>query len=69
MAGYFYNDGRVREVSELREVVDAAADGPVLVLAGPGERRRLEALPEVTTLVLAEGPRANSLLRVARLRD
>jgi 4-amino-4-deoxy-L-arabinose transferase-like glycosyltransferase len=69
MAGYFYNDGRVREVSELREVVDAAADGPVLVLAGPGERRRLEALPEVRTLVLAEGPRANSLLRVARLRD
>jgi 4-amino-4-deoxy-L-arabinose transferase-like glycosyltransferase len=66
MAGYFYNDGRVREVTDLREVVDAAAAGPVLVLCGPAERRQLESLTDVQTLSLAEGPRRNALLRVTR---
>jgi 4-amino-4-deoxy-L-arabinose transferase-like glycosyltransferase len=64
MAGYFYNDGRVREVTQLREVIEAAAAGEALLLCGPGERRQLEALREVEALVLAEGPRANVLLRV-----
>jgi len=66
MAGYFYNDGRVREVSGASEVLAAAAEGPTLVLAGPGERRRLEAMGGVEVHVLAEGPRQNALLRVER---
>jgi 4-amino-4-deoxy-L-arabinose transferase-like glycosyltransferase len=62
MAGYFYNDGKVREVGSLREVLPGT--GSTLVLAGPAERRQLEALPSVTVVPLAEGPRRNSLLRL-----
>jgi hypothetical protein len=64
MAGYFYNDGKVREVAGLTEVKDAAAQGPVLVLAGPAERRQLEQAPGLAPHVLAEGPRGNALYRV-----
>ncbi len=64
MAGYFYNDGRVREVGDLPEVLSAKGDGSTLVLAGPAERRRLEALKTVSVRVLAEGPRQNALLRL-----
>ena len=56
MAGYFYNDGRVREVSGLAEVAAAADGGPVLVLAGPSERRTIEAT-RLRPITLAEGPR------------
>ena len=35
------------------------------MLAGPSERRRLEAMSTVETRVLADGPRENVLLRVA----
>ena len=66
MAGYFYNDGKVREVSDSEEVFEALERGPVLVLAGPTERRRLEAMGSVQTQVLAQGPRRNTLLRIAR---
>ena len=66
MAGYFYNDGRVREVRELREVTEAARHGPALVLCGPAERRQLEGLADLRALVLAEGPRSNALLRLER---
>lgn len=65
MAGYFYNDGRVREVTGASEILAAAAAGPQLVLVGPGERRRLEAMGGVLVRVLALGPRQNALLRVA----
>jgi 4-amino-4-deoxy-L-arabinose transferase-like glycosyltransferase len=64
MSGYFYNDGRVREISGIADVTAALQTGPALVLAGPAERRRLERSPGVTVLVLAEGARANALLRV-----
>ncbi|HXB53322.1 MAG TPA: glycosyltransferase family 39 protein [Vicinamibacteria bacterium] len=64
MAGYFYNDGKVREVGGLKEVMEAAAGGPVLVLAGPAERRQLEGIPSLATHLLAEGVRGNVLLRV-----
>jgi 4-amino-4-deoxy-L-arabinose transferase-like glycosyltransferase len=64
MAGYFYNDGRVREVSSLAEVRDASGGGQVLVLAGPSERRTIEATPSLRSIALSEGPRGNSLLRV-----
>ncbi|HVQ31705.1 MAG TPA: glycosyltransferase family 39 protein [Vicinamibacteria bacterium] len=64
MAGYFYNDGRVREVADVTEIQAATASGPALVLCGPGERRRLES--DFQAIVLAEGPRGNALLRVSR---
>jgi hypothetical protein len=66
MAGYFYNDGRVREVAGEEEIAAAAATGPELVLAGPGERRRLEAAPGLAVTLVAEGPRGVALLRVQR---
>jgi 4-amino-4-deoxy-L-arabinose transferase-like glycosyltransferase len=66
MAGYFYNDGRVREIGALAEVQAAAEGGPVLVLAGPSERRAIEATATLRPIALAEGPRGNSLLRVER---
>jgi 4-amino-4-deoxy-L-arabinose transferase-like glycosyltransferase len=66
MAGYFYNDGRVREISTLAEVQSAADGGPVLVLVGPSERRTIDATASLRPIVLSEGPRGNSLLRVER---
>ena len=66
MAGYFYNDGRVREVADASELLAAVETGPQLVLAGPSERRRLEAMGGVEVHSLASGPRENALLRVER---
>jgi 4-amino-4-deoxy-L-arabinose transferase-like glycosyltransferase len=66
MAGYFYNDGKVREVADAGEILQAVAREPTLVLAGPAERRRLESMGSVEVHVLARGPRENSLLRVQR---
>ncbi len=66
MAGYFYNDGKVREVADLPDVLPSTSGDATLVLAGPEQRRRLEALPTVTVHLLAEGPRKNSLLRLDR---
>lgn len=67
MAGYFYNDGRVREVSGLEEVTAAAGPRPALVLCGPAERRVLRALPGFVAAVVAEGPREQVLLRLTRV--
>ena len=66
MAGYFYNDGQVREVAGEPEVAAAAASGPVFVVTGPGERRRLEAAPGLAVTAAAEGPRSTTLLVVRR---
>jgi len=66
MAGYFYNDGRVREVADARDVMAAVEQGPQLVLLGPAERRRLEAMGSLQVMRLANGPRDNSLVRVER---
>jgi hypothetical protein len=66
MAGYFYNDGKVREVAGESEIADAAASGPVFVLCGPGERRQLERAPGLSVTPLAEGPRSTTLLIVRR---
>jgi 4-amino-4-deoxy-L-arabinose transferase-like glycosyltransferase len=66
MAGYFYNDGRVRQVEDFASVSRAVEAAPTLVLAGPAERKRLEAIPSYRVTMLAQGPRANALLHVAR---
>jgi 4-amino-4-deoxy-L-arabinose transferase-like glycosyltransferase len=66
MAGYFYNDGKVREVDSASEVLSAADRAPVLVLAGPSEQRRLETIGSIEVHVLARGPRDDVLLRVER---
>jgi 4-amino-4-deoxy-L-arabinose transferase-like glycosyltransferase len=66
MAGYFYNDGRVREVEGFPEIASRLVDGPTLVLCGPAERARLTQDSSLVTRVLAEGPRRNALLELAR---
>jgi 4-amino-4-deoxy-L-arabinose transferase-like glycosyltransferase len=66
MAGYFYNDGRVREIAALPEVAAALHAGPALVLCGPAERRQIENAPGLLAVQLAVGPRQNALLRVSR---
>jgi 4-amino-4-deoxy-L-arabinose transferase-like glycosyltransferase len=68
MAGYFYNDARVRETETWWETREALEQGAPLVLCGPRECETLEQIrDDVETLRLAEGPRGNALLRV-RLR-
>ena len=64
MAGYFYNDGRVRPVAGIADIQRQLAGGPVLVVCGPTECRILEQAPGLRTRVLAEGPRGNALVRV-----
>jgi 4-amino-4-deoxy-L-arabinose transferase-like glycosyltransferase len=66
MAGYFYNEARVREVTAASEILASAEQGPVLVLAGPSERRRLEAMGSLEVHVLVQGVRDNALLRLER---
>jgi len=66
MAGYFYNDGRVKTLTDLPDVQAAAAHGPALVLVGPSERRRIEHAPGLVSRVLASGARNNVLLEVQR---
>jgi 4-amino-4-deoxy-L-arabinose transferase-like glycosyltransferase len=68
MAGYFYNDGRVRQVEALPDVHAATGSGPALVLAGPAEARVLRAQPDLRVTSLAAGPRNNVLLKVERAR-
>jgi len=63
MAGYFYNDGNVREAASAAEV-EAAAQEPALVLCGPAERRTLESMSALNVTALAQGPRENALLLV-----
>jgi 4-amino-4-deoxy-L-arabinose transferase-like glycosyltransferase len=66
MAGYFYNDGKVREVDGASAILAEIDRGPALVLAGPSERRQLEAMGSLEVHTLARGPRENALLRVER---
>ena len=64
MSGYFYNDGKVREIESFREVQAGLERGPVLLLCGPEETRRLGQMPSLRATPLARGPRATSLLKV-----
>jgi 4-amino-4-deoxy-L-arabinose transferase-like glycosyltransferase len=66
MAGYFYNDGRVREAADAAAVVEAARGHRVLVLCGPAERRQLQAIPTIDVRAIAVGVRGNALVEVGR---
>ncbi len=66
MAGYFYNDGRVHEVSSVTQVLAAVEEGPTLVLAGPGEARRLAAMGSFEARVLVRGMKGHQLLRLEK---
>ena len=64
MSGYFYNDGRVRELPSLRLALDLAREEPHLILLGPSEWRQVQASDEYAGLALAEGARGTVLARV-----
>ena len=66
MAGYFYNDGKVRQVETLAEITTLARKRPVLVLAGRREREEITRVPGLRATVLARGPRDHALLEVRR---
>jgi 4-amino-4-deoxy-L-arabinose transferase-like glycosyltransferase len=66
MAGYFYNDGKVAEVTRATEILAAVERGPTLVLAGPAEKRRLESMGSLEVRTLTTGVRQNALLRVEK---
>jgi 4-amino-4-deoxy-L-arabinose transferase-like glycosyltransferase len=63
MAGYFYNDGRVRVVSGLPELL-AVPSSEVLVVCGPSERRQLEQMRALAARPLFVGERGNALVRL-----
>jgi 4-amino-4-deoxy-L-arabinose transferase-like glycosyltransferase len=65
MSGYFYNDGRVRQVYTFEQLMHELALGPRLVLCGPQERPRLDQ-PALAVSPVASGPRDTSLVRLAR---
>jgi 4-amino-4-deoxy-L-arabinose transferase-like glycosyltransferase len=56
MSGYFYNDARVREVTDPAEIVAAAQKSPTLVLCGPEQQGELQWTPGIRVKPLAQGP-------------
>jgi 4-amino-4-deoxy-L-arabinose transferase-like glycosyltransferase len=69
MSGYFYNDGRVREIKTEQELAASIRPDGSLVLCGPEQHRRLTSFEAVFDLrVIAKGPRDSALLRIARRR-
>ncbi|MCU0242127.1 MAG: glycosyltransferase family 39 protein [Vicinamibacteria bacterium] len=69
MAGYFYNDAHVRELDSLSDAIALAQQRPVLLLCGPLEQATLIRYRGLDVRLLAEGPRRNVLLRIARPPD
>jgi len=67
MSGYFYNDGKVRELATVGEAMDLVRAEPRLILIGPAEWKRLKDFPDVVGLPLSEGPRENILAKVSTL--
>jgi 4-amino-4-deoxy-L-arabinose transferase-like glycosyltransferase len=65
MSGYFYNDGRVRELSSLKDGLDLATQEPRLILFGPSEWREVSGLDQFKALELARGARGNVLARIS----
>lgn len=68
MAGYWYNDGNVRPVPSLEEVMRHVDRGPTLVLCDAARRRQLEQAKGLRVRHLASGPRGHVLLRVEGAR-
>jgi hypothetical protein len=66
MSGYFYNDGRVKEMPSLDLALDLIREEPRLILFGPDEWRLAQGRSDFTTLELAQGPRGNILARVSK---
>jgi hypothetical protein len=64
MAGYYYNDGRVRKVDRLVDIAPALARGPALVVSDGRGREVLERLPRVRATLLARGPRDHALIEL-----
>lgn len=69
MSGYFYNDGRLRDVGALSNALDLIRHEARLVLLGPSEWRQVQKLSHLSVLQLAEGPRGTVLARVATRPD
>ncbi len=69
MSGYFYNDGRVRDVGALSDALDLIRREARLVLLGPSEWRQVRKLSHLSVLQLAEGPRGSVLVRLATRPD
>jgi 4-amino-4-deoxy-L-arabinose transferase-like glycosyltransferase len=67
MAGYFYNDGRVREAESVEAAMSLAGSGQGLFLLGPRELGRVKDSHEFEVLELARGPRSNVLVRLSRV--
>jgi hypothetical protein len=65
MSGYFYNDGRVREVKTMEEALYLARSEPRLLLLGPAEFEEVKRAGKLNVLKLSEGPRGNVLARVS----
>ncbi len=65
MSGYFYNNGRVREVPSLSRALDLVGDQPRLMLFGPSEWNEIKALEGYAALELAQGARGNVLARIS----
>jgi 4-amino-4-deoxy-L-arabinose transferase-like glycosyltransferase len=66
MAGYFYNDGKVRPVESIVEITSSAQQQPVLVLAGRREREELGRVLGLRSAILARGPRDHALVELTR---
>jgi hypothetical protein len=69
MSGYFYNDGRVREVRTMEEALDFPRSESRLLLLGPSQWDELNELKNLNVLKLSEGPRGNVLARVSSRPD
>ena len=65
MSGYFYNDGRVREMESLQRALDLVHEGPRLILFGPAEWRKVKGSGRYSMLELAQGARGSVLVRIS----
>ena len=65
MSGYFYNDGKVREIASLERALELVGDEPRLMLFGPSQWSEVRTSDRHTCLELARGPRGNVLARVS----
>lgn len=65
MAGYFYNDGKVREVPSLSRALELVSGPPRLMLFGPDEWKDVRTRDSYTVLELAQGARGTVLARVS----